>query len=191
MVDAAGVGKLRRVVDVELRPVGEEGPVLHARRGGDEGQVELALEPLAHDLHVQEAQEAAAETDAQGMGGLGLEGEAGVVELEPVEGVAQVGQLVAVDRVEAAEHHGLGIPVTGQRLGGAVLRGGDGLTRACFAHVLDPCDEVAHLARAQLGHGDGHGGAHTDLFDVVDRVGLHEAEARPGGERCRRRCGWS
>ena len=118
----AGVGQLGRVVDVELGPVGEEGPVLHARRGGDQREVELALEALADDLHVQQAEEAAAEADAQGVGGLGLEGEAGVVELELVEGVAQVGQLVAVDRVEPAEDHGLGVPVAGQRLGGAVLR---------------------------------------------------------------------
>ena len=53
----------------------------------------------------------------EGVGGLGLEGEAGVVELEPVERVAQVGQLVAVDRVEPAEDHGLGVAVAGQRFG--------------------------------------------------------------------------
>ena len=183
MVDAAGVGQLGRVVDVELGPVGEEGPVLHARRGGDEGEVELALEPLAHDLHVQQAEEAAAEADAEGVGRLGLEGEAGVVELELVQGVAQVGQLVAVDRVEAAEHHGLGVPVAGQRLGGAVLRGGDRLARAGLADVLDPGDEVAHLARAEPLHRDRDGRAHAHLFDVVHRVGLHEAQARPGVQR--------
>ncbi len=65
----------------------------------------------------KQAEEAAAEADAQRVRGLGLEGEAGVVELELVERVAQVGQLVAVDRVEAAEDHGLGVAVAGQRLG--------------------------------------------------------------------------
>ena len=76
VVDAAGVGQLGRVVHVELGAVGQEGPVGHAGRGGDEREVELALEALAHDLHVEQAEEPAAEADAQGMGGLGLEGEA-------------------------------------------------------------------------------------------------------------------
>ena len=115
VVDAAGVGQLGRVVDVDLGAVGQEGPVGDAGRGGDEREVELALEALAHDLHVKQAEEAAAEPEAEGVGGLGLEGEAGVVELELLEGVAQVGQLVAVDRVEPAEDHGLGVAVAGQR----------------------------------------------------------------------------
>ena len=70
----------------------------------------------------KQAEEPAAEADAERVGGLGLEGEAGVVELELLERVAQVGQLVAVDGVEPAEDHGLGVAVAGQRLGGAVLR---------------------------------------------------------------------
>jgi hypothetical protein len=37
----------------------------HAGRGGDQVQVELALEPLLHDLHVQQAEEAAAEAEAE------------------------------------------------------------------------------------------------------------------------------
>ena len=150
MVDAAGVGQLGRVVDVDLVAVGEEGPVLDARRGGDQRQVELALEALADDLHVQEAEEAAAEPDAEGVRGLGLEGEAGVVELQLLQGVAQVGQLVAVDRVEPAEDHRLGVAVAGQRPRWRRLAAvGDRLARAGLADVLDPGDEVADLARAE------------------------------------------
>jgi len=67
VVDPAGVGQLGRVVDVELGAIGQEGPVGHARGGGDQGQVELALEALAHDLHVQQTQEPAAKADAQGV----------------------------------------------------------------------------------------------------------------------------
>jgi len=37
----------------------------HARSGGDQREVELALQALAHDLHVQEAEEPAAEADAR------------------------------------------------------------------------------------------------------------------------------
>ena len=39
--------------------------VLDVRRGRDEREVVLALEPLADDLHVQQAEEAAAEAEAE------------------------------------------------------------------------------------------------------------------------------
>ena len=59
----------------------------HGGGGGDDVQVELALQALADDLQVQQAQVAAAEAEAQGHGGLRLVGQGGVVELELVQGV--------------------------------------------------------------------------------------------------------
>ena len=98
----------------------------------------------------KQPEEPAAEADAERVGGLGLEGEAGVVELQAVEGVAQVGQLVAVDGVEPAEDHGLGVAVAGERGLRTVLRRRDRLARARLADVLDPGDEVADLAGTEL-----------------------------------------
>ena len=37
----------------------------HARRGGDQVDVEFALEALLHDFHVQQAEKSAAKTEAQ------------------------------------------------------------------------------------------------------------------------------
>ena len=48
-----------------LGAVGALHPVLDARRRGDERQAELALEALLDDLHVQQAEEAAAESEAE------------------------------------------------------------------------------------------------------------------------------
>src|SRR4028119_1983144 len=50
-----------------------------ARSRGDEVDVVLALQPVADDLQVQKAQEAAAEAEAQGGRGLHLGGAGGVV----------------------------------------------------------------------------------------------------------------
>jgi hypothetical protein len=80
----------RRVLHQHLLAVRLEDVVLHARDGGDEIEVELALEPLLHDLHVEETEEAAAEAEAEGGGGLGLVLERRVVELELLERVAEV-----------------------------------------------------------------------------------------------------
>ena len=112
-----GVGHLARVVELELRTVGQVRHVGDRRRRRDERQVELALEALAHDLHVQKAEKPATEPEPERLGRLGLEGEAGVVQPQLLERVAQLGKLVTVDRVEAAEHHGQRVAVALERRG--------------------------------------------------------------------------
>ena len=81
--------------------------VLDARRRREQVEVVLALEALLDDLHVEQAEEAAAEAEAERGRRLGLVDEAGVVEVELVERVAQLGVLVAAQRVDAGEDHRL------------------------------------------------------------------------------------
>jgi hypothetical protein len=83
----------------------------HRRHRRHQLEVVLALEPLAHDVHVQQAQEAAAEAEAQRVRGLGLPVERGVVERQLLERVAQVRVVVVDDREQAAEHHRLDLAV--------------------------------------------------------------------------------
>ncbi len=65
-------------------------PVGDVRRGDQQVEVELALQPLADHLHVQEPQEAAAEAEAERLAGLRLVEQRGVVRASSVERVAQV-----------------------------------------------------------------------------------------------------
>ena len=65
---------------------------------------------------MEEAEEAAAEAEAQGRAGLHLEGEAGVVEAQLGEAVAQLLEIVGVGREEAAEDDRLDLLEAGQRL---------------------------------------------------------------------------
>ena len=151
------------------------GAVLDVRGGRDERQPVLALEPLPRDLHVQQAEEPAAEAEAQGTRRLGLVRERGVVEPELLERLAQLGVLVAVDGVETAEHHRLGLPVPRQRL--TPGRGvGHRLTDPGLADVLDPRDQVADLARSESGDRAHPGAADTDLLGVVGPAGLEVEE---------------
>ena len=108
---------------------------------------------------------------------LGLVGDARVVQLELLERLAQVRELVPVDRVQAAEHHGLRVLVALERLEGGPASLGDGLADPGLAHVLDAGDEVAHLARAELVHLDRRGGPDADLFDLVGGARLQEPES--------------
>ena len=89
-VDPAGVRQLRRAVDLLHHAVGRRHAVQHARRRRDQVHVELALEPLLDDLHVQQAEEAAAEAEAERHRRLRLEEERRVVQPQLLERVAQL-----------------------------------------------------------------------------------------------------
>ena len=89
LLDLGRVGEVRRVVDEDHLAALERDPVLHRRRGEDDGHLELALQPLLDDLQVQQAEEAAAEPVAEGHGGILLVDEGGVVELQLGHGLRQ------------------------------------------------------------------------------------------------------
>ena len=146
-LDQRRVRVIRRVVDRKHGAVGFRDVVDDAWRGRDEVEVVLALEALLDDLHVQKAEEAAAEAEAERHGGFRLKGQRGVVELQLFERVAQVGVVRAVRRVNAAEHHRLHRAVARQRLFRGVVHPRDRIADARLAHVLDRRRDVADLAR--------------------------------------------
>ena len=157
--------------------------------GGDQVEVVLALQALLHDLHVQHAQEAAAEAEAQGLGGLRLVEQRGVVQAQLGQRVAQFLVGVRVHRVEPGEDPRLDLAEARQALLGRAVGAGDGVPHRGAVDLLDPGDEIAHLARAQalalglLGGEDAHvvrlvgtpGGHHQDLVALLD-LPLHDAD---------------
>ena len=123
-------------------------PVLEVAREIDAFQD--ALKPLLNDFHVQHSEEAAAEAEAEGDGAFRLEGQAGVVELELFQRVAQIGVLAAVLGVDAAVDHRAHLAVAGQRLARGVLRACHGVADLRFMNVLDAGGEVADLTGLEL-----------------------------------------
>ena len=122
---------------------------------------------------MEHPQKATAEAEAQGHGGLRLEGEGGVVELKLLQGVPQVGIFGAVLGVDAAVDHGLGGAVAGQGLGGGLFHPGDGVAHPGVLHVLDGGGEPAHLAGGQL-----RGGLHAQGLEVA---AVQNTVLGPGG----------
>ncbi len=97
----------------------------------------LALEAFLHDIHVQEAEEAATEAEAERDGGLRLEDERRVVELELLERVLEVVVVRALDGIEAAVDHRIHAAVARQRLRRALFRRRDRVADAHVAHILE------------------------------------------------------
>jgi len=77
--DILVLGELARIVDGKHRAVGFLHFIDDRRGGGDEVGPEFPLQAFLDDLHVEQAEKAAPEAEAQGLGGLGLVGEGGVV----------------------------------------------------------------------------------------------------------------
>jgi len=147
----AGVGHVGRVVDRDDRAVGERDLELHRRHRRHQLEVVLALQALAHDVHVQQPEEAAAEAEPERVGRLRLPRQRRVVEDELLERVAQLGVVVVVHREQPAEDHRLDVAVARQRLLGGVARlGRQRVADAQARDVLDAGDDVPDLAGREL-----------------------------------------
>ena len=85
-----GRRKFRGAVDFHDVPGRGRDAVAHAGRRGDEVDVEFALEALLRDLHVQQAEKAAAETESERHGIFRLVEKRRVIELQFAERVAQI-----------------------------------------------------------------------------------------------------
>ena len=125
---------------------------------------------------MQQAEEAAAEAEAERLRRLGLVEERGVVQLQPLERVAQLRVVVRVGREEPREDHRLDVLVAGQRLGGRRALGGERVADAQAADVLQAGDHVADLAGAER-----LGGAHrrreeAELLRLEARALRHRAQ---------------
>ena len=149
VLDNGGVGIIMGVIHLDQGAVGLIHMINNGGEGGDQVQIELPLQPLLDDLHMEHTQKAAAEAEAQGHGAFRLEGQGGIVELELFQGVPEVRILAAVLGVNAAVDHGLGGTVARQRLRGGIFRVGDGVAHLGVLDGLDGGGEVAHLPGLQ------------------------------------------
>ena len=148
--DGAYVGVVVGVIHHDDGAVGLGDLVNDRGHGGDQVQIELALQTFLNDLHVEHTQKSAAEAETQSGGRFRLEGQGGVVELQFFQRVAQVGVLGAIFGINTAVDHGTGGAVAGQGLGGRAVGLGDGVTHLSVLDVLDGGGEVADLAGNQF-----------------------------------------
>src|SRR5262245_1522231 len=149
--DQRAVGQFARRADLLLLAAVQLDAVAHGRRRLHEVHVLLALEPLLDHFHVQQAEEAAAEAEAERIAGLGLERERAVVEPHLLERLAQVLELARIGRVEAAEHHRLGLPEARQlRAAEVLVLVRDGVADDDVLQLLDVGEDVTDLAGRQF-----------------------------------------
>ena len=155
--------------------------VNHRRRSGDEIEVVFALEPLLDDLHMQQAEEAAAEAEAHRLRTFWLKRERGIVELELFERLAQVRIVVGRDRKQTREHARLHFLESGQRLVGRLACLGQRIADRCAVHVLDRRADPADFACTQRVLRQAFWREYANRIDIVAAPGRHHEQlvARP------------
>ena len=119
-LDARGLGKILRAANVNHLAIGLVDVIVHRGARGNEVQVELTLQALLDDLHVQQAQEAHAEAKAQRHRRLGLPYQRRIVDVQLVESVTEVLVIFIVDGEQARVDHGLGLAIARQRFGAGI-----------------------------------------------------------------------
>ena len=141
--------------------------IQHARRGRDEVHVELALETLLDDLHVEQSEEPAAKAEAERDRRFGLEEERRVVETKLLERLAQLLIPMSLDRIQSGEDHRLERLEARIWLGRRTVGLGDRVTNLRIADDLDSTGEEADFARAQFVHQHRLRREDPDLIDLV------------------------
>ena len=86
---STAIGNFRWIFNFDELPIDLEHFIHHARRGGNQVLVKLALQPLLHDFHVQQAQEAAAKAKPQRLADFRLVMQRRIIELELFQRIAQ------------------------------------------------------------------------------------------------------
>ena len=145
LLNRSGRRKFRGVIHFH-HFVGRGGDaVLHAGRGGDQVDIEFALQAFLHDFHVQQAEKSAAKTEAERDGVFRLVEESGVVELQFSERVAQHFVIAGVHREKSGEDHRLDGFETRQRRR-RTAGFDDRVAHARIGHALDVGDDEADVA---------------------------------------------
>lgn len=176
MVDERRLGKTGGIVNLGHGAVLVEHAVGHVGDGCNHVHVEFPAEPLLDDFHMEQAEEAASEAEAEGHRRFRLEGERGVVELKLFEGGAEVLEILGLYRVDSGEHHRLHFLEAVNRLLAGSVYMGDGVAHLHLLGGLYARDDVAHIACGELGAGLHVEFEHPDFVGVVLLSRSHELD---------------
>ena len=162
------------VVDMHDGTISQLQLVHNGRCGGDEVQIELTFQTFLNNFHVEQTQEAAAETEAQCFGGLCLEGEGRIVQLEFFQRITQVRVFCTVSRVHTGEYHWVYLAVARQSFYSRAGSVGNGITYAGICHIFNAGSDIAYFACLQFFCRNHGGRTHIAYFNNVElSAGCH------------------
>ena len=181
--DLRHFGQPRGVVHLHHVALRRGDAVRHVGHGRDDIHVEFAVQPLLDDLHVQQPEESAAESESQRQRAFGLERQRGVVELQFFERRAQVLVLVGLHRVDARENHRFHVLEARDGLFGGVGHRGDRVADLHVLRGLDARADIPHVSGLDLLPGLHFEFQHAYLVGVVFAARVEELHVVAFAER--------
>ena len=148
--------------------------------GGDHIHVELTVETLLDDFHVEQTQKTTTETEAQRYGTLRRKGQGGIVELKLLQRSTQVLVICRIDGIDTGKHHRLHLL---EALNGSCTGVGHMGNRVTYLHllrVLDTTDDIAHIPRPQFFAWNHVHLQHTDLVGIIFHACVEELHVVTG-----------
>src|SRR5262249_33634113 len=130
--------------------------------------------------HVQQAQEADAESEAERAGHLRLIVQRGIIETQLRERIAEALVVLGVDGEQTREHPRLDLFETRQALGALPVFQSDGVAYRRAIHLLDAGDDETDIAGGQLAQHDRFRREAPELVGRVAATRGHDSELVPG-----------
>ena len=174
-----GSGQRGWIIDFNNDPVCLRNLVTDAGGGRDQLEIKLTLQPFLNDVHVQQAEEPAAEPEAQCLRTFRVEEERRVVQAQFFQSFAKLRVRMRVNRVESRKNHGLDFFESGQCFERGMRVIGDGVANLGVGDVLDVGNEKAGVACAQFADVDRLWGEHAEGFNVESPSVGHQFDFLP------------
>ena len=181
MIDLGRIRKVRRVRQLHHRAVGLIYMVDNGWCRRHQVEVILSLQTLLYDIEVQKAEEAAAETEAEGLGGLRLILKRCIVQLQLFKGIPEIRILHRIGRIDTTVYHRLHLLIARQRLGRRIPIIGHGITDTGITDILDGGRDVANHTGTQLQtRNEAARSEIADLGDIEGGAARHQTD--PGAD---------
>ena len=124
--------------------------IRHVRHCGDDIHIKLTIQSFLDNLHVQQSQESATESEAQSYRTLWRECQRSIVKLQFLQRCTKVLIVCGIYRIHTCKHHRLHLL---ESLDGSITRSShlsDGITHLHLLGVLDTGDDISHIASTQF-----------------------------------------
>ncbi len=174
MVDECCLRQAGRIMHLGLVALLVIYKIGNVRDSGYDIHVKLSSETFLNNLHMQESQETATETETESRRGFRLESQRSIVELQFLKRGAKILEILRLDRVYSGKHHRLHLFETGYGVRARTVDMSDRIAHLDLFRTLDTGDYISHVACREFLARRHVKFEHADLVGVIFLPCRHE-----------------
>ena len=150
MINQSRVRQASRIMYLDLLPFLCMHDIRNVRYSSYHIHIELTIQTLLNNLHMQQAQETATEPKTQRGGTLRLESQGSVVQLQFLQWRTKVLEILAINWIDTGEDHRLHLLKTGDRVFSRARHMSDRITDTHLPGRLDTGNDISYVSRPDL-----------------------------------------